>query len=65
MDKDEAIRLLGGSVAEAARAIGVTHQAVWQWPDPLPERIADRVQAALWRMEQERKAVAEPSRAAA
>lgn len=49
MDKTEAIRLLGGTVAAAASAVGITAQAVSDWPDPLPQRIADRVQAALWR----------------
>ena len=49
MLKSQAIALLGGSVAAAAEAIGVTYQAVNKWPDELPERIADRVQAALWR----------------
>lgn len=49
MDKSEAIRLLGGSISAAARAVGITTQAVSQWPDPLPPAIADRVQAALWR----------------
>ena len=50
MRKNKAIKLLGGSVASAAQAIGVTYQAVDKWPDVLPQRIADRVQAALWRM---------------
>jgi len=50
MNKSEAIALLGGSVAAAAKAVGVTAQAVGQWPDPLPQRIADRVQAALYRI---------------
>jgi hypothetical protein len=49
MRKTEAIQLLGGSVAAAAEAIGVTYQAVDKWPDVLPPRITDRVQAALWR----------------
>lgn len=53
MDKQEAIRLLGGTIGAAATAIGVTPQAVYGWPDPLPQRIADRVQAALWRMSQQ------------
>jgi hypothetical protein len=52
MRKTEAIRLLGGSVQAAADAVGVTYQAVDKWPDELPARIADRVQAALWRMSQ-------------
>ena len=50
MLKTEAIKLLGGTVPLAAAAIGVTYQAVDKWPDELPQRIADRVQAALWRI---------------
>lgn len=50
MDKTEAIRLLGGSATAAAKACGVSPQAVSGWPDPLPTRIADRIQAALWRI---------------
>lgn len=49
MTKDEAIRLLGGTIQCTAEEVGVTVQAVQQWPDELPARIADRVQAALWR----------------
>ena len=49
MLKSEAISLLGGDVSSAAKAIGVTYQAVEKWPDVLPERIADRVVAALAR----------------
>ena len=55
MLKTEAIELLGGTIASAADAIGVTYQAVDKWPEDLPPRIADRVQAALWRMAQEPK----------
>jgi hypothetical protein len=50
MLKAQAIELLGGSVAAASDAIGVTYQAIDKWPDVLPPRIADRVQAALWRI---------------
>lgn len=50
MDKSEAIRLLGGTTKDASEAVGVSVQAVTQWPDPLPQRITDRVQAALWRI---------------
>lgn len=45
MQKSKAIELLGGTVAAAANAIGVTYQAVDKWPDILPDRIADRVLA--------------------
>lgn len=49
MKKDDAIKLLGGTVSEAARAIGIMPQAVSQWPDVLPSRTSDRVIAALAR----------------
>lgn len=55
MDKQEAIRLLGGTPTKAAEAIGVTVAAISQWPDVLPARMVDRVQAALWRREREGK----------
>ena len=47
MLKTQAIELLGGSIAAAAKAVGVSYQAVKQWPDDLPPRIADRVYA-VW-----------------
>lgn len=64
MDKQEAIRLLGGTIGTAAANVGVTPQAVSGWPDPLPQRIADRVQAALWRMSQQGGADVPPADAA-
>lgn len=48
MNKAQAIELLGG-IHEAAKAVRVTYQAVKKWPDPLSERIQDRVTAALLR----------------
>ena len=53
MLKTKAIELLGGTISAAAKAIGVSYQAVDKWPDVLPDRIVDRVQAALWRMSQQ------------
>lgn len=50
MTKTEAIELLGGTVSAAAKVIGISYQAVDKWPDDLPDRLVDRVQAALWRM---------------
>lgn len=47
MLKTQAIELLGGSITAAAKAIGITYQAVDKWPDELPPRIADRVYA-VW-----------------
>jgi molybdenum-dependent DNA-binding transcriptional regulator ModE len=49
MQKKRALELLGGSVASAAKEVGISYQAVRKWPDPLPQRIADRVEAALAR----------------
>lgn len=54
MTKEEAIVLLGGSVVKAAEAIGINSQAISQWPDVLPARLTDRVQAALYRKQMER-----------
>ena len=65
MLKSEAIRALGGTVAAAAREIGITPQAVGQWPDELPPAIRDRVQAALWRRERGADAAATFSEPAA
>lgn len=58
MDKHKAIELLGGTVSAAAKAVGISYQAVDKWPDKLPPRIADRVQAARWRIEQAKKQAA-------
>jgi len=49
MRKSKAIELLGGTVAAAAEAVGITYQGVEKWPDVLPSRIADRVVAAIAR----------------
>ncbi|RYE43942.1 MAG: hypothetical protein EOP24_26195 [Hyphomicrobiales bacterium] len=46
MKKSRALELLGGTLA-ASEAIGISSSAVSQWPDDLPERIVDRVIAAL------------------
>ena len=64
MDKQKAIELLGGTVAAAADAVGVSYQAVDKWPDPLPPRIEDRVLAALYRRQQGAQTRAEPEAAA-
>lgn len=49
MKKSEAIKLLGGTTSAAAEAVGITYQAVTQWPEELTRRIRDRVEAALYR----------------
>lgn len=50
MKKTKAIELLGGSVPNAAKALGVSYQAINKWPDELPPRIADRVLGAYARI---------------
>lgn len=50
MRKTDGIEVLGGSARSAADAIGVSPQAVGDWPDLLPPRIADRVIAAWVRI---------------
>lgn len=55
MNKQKAIKLLGGSIAEAAKNIGISYQAVSKWPDVLPPRISDRVIAALARASNTKK----------
>lgn len=49
MKKTLALQLLGGTVAKAAEAIGINSQAISQWPEELPPRLADRVIAACTR----------------
>jgi len=49
MLKTKAIELLGGAISTAAKEIGISYQAVEKWPDVLPDRIADRVIAAIAR----------------
>lgn len=50
MNKEIAIKLLGGTPGLAAKAIGITPQAISAWPDELPATISDRVEAAYHRL---------------
>ena len=51
MTKDEAIKILGGTPGKAAQALGYTSvQAIYMWPDPLPQSTADRVRGAAQRL---------------
>lgn len=52
MRKDSAVSFFNG-VAETADAIGISSQAVSDWPEELPPRIADRVIAAAVRLGRE------------
>ena len=55
MNKQDAIKLLGGTTSAAAKAVGISYQAVRKWPDTLPPRIVDRVDAALSRISRDRQ----------
>ncbi len=48
MRKTEAIRMFG-TATQLARAIGITPQAVYQWPEVLTPALNDRVMAAMMR----------------
>lgn len=48
MDKAKAIEMFG-SAASLARALGVTRQAISQWPDVLTQQQTDRVIGAALR----------------
>lgn len=50
MNKKDAINLLGGTPSAAAKAIGISPQAVNDWPEVLSARIADRVELAHIRL---------------
>jgi hypothetical protein len=49
MRKSSAIEAFG-SVTEIAKALGVTRQYVYQWPDELEQPLADRVRGAAQRL---------------
>jgi transcriptional repressor of cell division inhibition gene dicB len=55
MHKSKAIELLGGSIAEAARTMGFSYQAVKKWPDVLSVRVSDHVQGVLSRQPRRKK----------
>lgn len=50
MRKKEAIRMFGASAADLARALGISPQAVYQWPEMLTLEQSDRVNGAALRL---------------
>lgn len=57
MKKTHAIELLGGTPKKAAVAMGYRSvQAVYLWPDVLPQATADRVRGVLSRVADEKAA---------
>ncbi len=55
MNRALAIALLGGNVSCAAEHLGITYQAVYQWPDDLPPITVTKVTEALAWMHCERQ----------
>lgn len=43
------IKRIFGSYANCGRAVGLTRQSVYSWPDPVPHCYADRVLGACVR----------------
>ena len=51
MEKQTAINLLGGTPLKAAQAMGYKSvQAVYMWPNVLPQSVADKVNGAIQRV---------------
>jgi hypothetical protein len=48
MDKNTIIEIFGG-IPSLARELGISQQAVYQWPDRLSERQEDRIIRLAWR----------------
>lgn len=49
MKTSYAIELFGG-VKALADALGITRQAIYQWPEDLPQEQADRINGAALRL---------------
>lgn len=62
MKKSDAIAEFG-SPSKLARAVGLTPGAISQWADDLLPVQRDRVQAAIYRREQEKRGKRKPSTA--
>jgi len=50
MTKTEAIELFGGKASYLARGVGCSRAYVSEWPEELPQKIADRVLGAHVRL---------------
>ena len=48
MDKNTVIEIFGG-IPALARELGISQQAVYEWPDRLSERQEDRIIRLAWR----------------
>lgn len=61
MEKQTAIKLLGGTPKLAAQAMQITTQAISMWPDVLPIRVSDRVRGASIRLKEEAEKAKSPA----
>jgi hypothetical protein len=48
--KQEAIQIFGGSMRAVGDALGISRQAVYQWPEELPQDTSDRLLGAAIRL---------------
>ena len=48
--KQEAIQIFGGTMRAVGDALGITRQAVYQWPEVLPQDTSDRLVGAAIRL---------------
>jgi hypothetical protein len=53
MLKIEAIQILGGDIAKAARALQMDRKTMYNWPDELTVPLEDRVRGAYARITEE------------
>ena len=54
MNKRHAFHIFGGP-AELARLLGLRRQAVYAWPDELPQKTVDRLIGLAWRLDKIRE----------
>ena len=55
MTKSTAINIFG-TVANLAKALGISRSAIYQWPDELPQRLSDQIIGAAVRIERATRA---------
>ena len=48
--KQDAIRIFGGTMKAVGDALGISRQAVYQWPEELPQDTSDRLVGAAIRL---------------
>lgn len=50
MTKTQVINSFGGSIREVAKALDISTQAVYAWPEELPQPTADKIRGAMVRL---------------